>query len=145
MRCHEITCGLMIRRLFSFFLMLVTFFRPPCGDNSIILVWWAILRQIFRMVECIFKNFQVKILRLACSYFFSKLRLGYVLKMFLFFWQSEPQRSYKHGSYSKKGVYLIIFLPFSLFTSLFQAVTGRNFSHPDDFRQSLENGRLLCE
>ena len=25
--------------------------------------------------------------------------------MFLFFWQSEPQRSYKHGSYSKKGVY----------------------------------------
>ena len=25
--------------------------------------------------------------------------------MFLFFWQSEPQRSYKHGSYSNKGVY----------------------------------------
>ena len=25
--------------------------------------------------------------------------------MFLFFGQSEAQRSYKHGSYSKKGVY----------------------------------------
>ena len=32
------------------------------------------------------------------------LRLRYVLSMFLFFWKSEPQRSYKHGSYKKKGV-----------------------------------------
>ena len=24
--------------------------------------------------------------------------------MFLIFWKSEPQRSYKHGSYKKKGV-----------------------------------------
>ena len=38
------------------------------------------------------------------SYFYSELRLGNVLKMFLFSWQSEPQRSYKHGSYSKKSV-----------------------------------------
>ena len=44
-------------------------------------------------------------MRLARSYFFSELRLGNVLKMFLFFWQSEPQRSYKHGSYSEKSVY----------------------------------------
>ena len=36
--------------------------------------------------------------RLGRSYFYSELRLGNVLKMFLFFWQSEPQRSYKHGS-----------------------------------------------
>ena len=43
--------------------------------------------------------------RLGCSYFHSELRLGNVLKMFLFFWQSEPQRSYKLGSYSKKSVY----------------------------------------
>ena len=43
--------------------------------------------------------------RLRRSYFYSELRLGNVLKMFLFFWQSEPQRSYKHGSYSKKSVY----------------------------------------
>ena len=42
--------------------------------------------------------------RLGRSYFHSELRLGNVLKMFLFFWQSEPQRSYKHGSYSKKSV-----------------------------------------
>ena len=27
--------------------------------------------------------------------------------MFLFFWQSEPQRSYKHGYYSEKSVYTI--------------------------------------
>ena len=25
--------------------------------------------------------------------------------MFLIFWKSEPQRSYKHGSFKKKGVF----------------------------------------
>ena len=38
------------------------------------------------------------ILRLGRSFFYSELRLGYVLKMFLFFWQFEPQRSIKHGT-----------------------------------------------
>ena len=32
--------------------------------------------------------------------------------MFLFFGQSEPQRSYKHGSYSKKGVYVKLSVSF---------------------------------
>ena len=34
------------------------------------------------------------------------LRLGHVPKMFLNFRKFEPQRSYKHGSYSTFSVYL---------------------------------------
>ena len=30
-----------------------------------------------------------------------------ITTMFLYFGKSEPQRSYKHGSYKKKKVYLI--------------------------------------
>ena len=41
--------------------------------------------------------------------------------MFLFFGQSEPQRSYKHGSYSKKGVYWICFLLFQTNSGQFLA------------------------
>ena len=41
---------------------------------------------------------------------FTNLSLGYVLSMFLYFWKFEPQRSYKHGSYSKKSVYQQIFI-----------------------------------
>ena len=63
-----------------------------------------ITRNWYKGVERNVKwNINVLKQRLACSYFFSKLRLGDVLKMFLFFGQSEPQRSYKHGSYSNKG------------------------------------------
>jgi len=38
---------------------------------------------------------------------FDKMSLSYVLSMFLNFQESEPQRSYKHGSYKKKSVYTV--------------------------------------
>ena len=40
-------------------------------------------------------------MRLECFKFYIKLRLGYVLKMFLNFSQSEPRCSHKQGSYKQ--------------------------------------------
>ena len=37
--------------------------------------------------------------------FFPRSEAGDVLSLFLFFEESEPQRSYKHGSYSTNSVY----------------------------------------
>ena len=37
--------------------------------------------------------------------FFCQTEARHVLKMFLIFEKFEPQRSYKHGSYSRKSVY----------------------------------------
>ena len=38
--------------------------------------------------------------------FFCPTEARHVLRMFLIFSNFEPQRSYKHGSYSRKSVYL---------------------------------------
>ena len=38
--------------------------------------------------------------------FFFSTEARHVLSMFLIFKKFEPQRSYKHGSYSRKSVYL---------------------------------------
>ena len=37
--------------------------------------------------------------------FFCQTEARHVLRMFLIFKKFEPQRSYKHGSYSRKSVY----------------------------------------
>ena len=39
--------------------------------------------------------------------FFFSTEARHVLSMFLIFKKFEPQRSYKHGSYSRKSVYLL--------------------------------------
>lgn len=70
---------------------------------------------------------------------------------FLLFWQYQNFSWYKRGmgfffntlcdqSFCQLSEGEDYFLLFYL-----QAVTRKKFSHPDDFRKSLENGILLCE
>ena len=46
-------------------------------------------------------------MRLDCSYLNLKVEAGHDLRMFLILRKSEPQCSYKHGSYSTKTCSLI--------------------------------------
>ena len=51
--------------------------------------------------------------------FFCPTEARHVLRMFLIFSNFEPQRSYKHGSYSRKSVYFTQWVVYSCSGNVF--------------------------